>query len=210
MGLRVRAAARDLGVAYSTLKRWIRSGTVRTVRTGGGHHRVADAEIDRLLARRHPDAGGRARPVAADMPIDALRARNRLPGFVEEVRIDGLLAQIRLRAGGQVITAVIYRRRRQSPEAAARRRRGGHRQVDGSDDRPSGRAGDRTRGAALGRTAASRRGTAPITVAPMTRWTGVSGRDVVSIDSRSEPCILGRSNRAPGRHVVANRGRGQS
>jgi molybdopterin-binding protein len=108
MGLRTaRGAARDLGVAYSTLKRWIRSGTVRTVRTGGGHHRVADAEIDRLLARRHSDAGGRARPVAADMPIDALSARNRLPGFVEEVRIDGLLAQIRLRAAGQLITAVI-------------------------------------------------------------------------------------------------------
>jgi molybdopterin-binding protein len=36
-----------------------------------------------------------------------LSARNRLHGFVDEVRIDGLLAQVRLRVGGQSLTAVI-------------------------------------------------------------------------------------------------------
>jgi len=36
-----------------------------------------------------------------------LSARNRLHGFVEEVRIDGLLAQVRLRVGDQTLTAVI-------------------------------------------------------------------------------------------------------
>ena len=46
-----RAAAERLGVGYS-LKRWVRSGKVRTTRTEGGHHRVAEAEIDRLLARQ--------------------------------------------------------------------------------------------------------------------------------------------------------------
>jgi excisionase family DNA binding protein len=45
-----RAAAERLGVGYSTLKRWVRSGKVRRTRTEGGHHRVAEAEIDRLLA----------------------------------------------------------------------------------------------------------------------------------------------------------------
>ena len=34
-------------------------------------------------------------------------ARNRLLGFVEEVRIDGLLAQVRLRVGNQTLTAVV-------------------------------------------------------------------------------------------------------
>ena len=48
--LTARAAAERLGVGYSTLKRWVRSGTVRTTRTEGGHHRVADSEIERLLA----------------------------------------------------------------------------------------------------------------------------------------------------------------
>jgi len=36
-----------------------------------------------------------------------LSARNRLHGYVEEVRIDGLLAQVRLRVGDQWLTAVI-------------------------------------------------------------------------------------------------------
>ncbi|MNC88910.1 Molybdenum-pterin-binding protein 2 [compost metagenome] len=39
--------------------------------------------------------------------IVALSGRNRLRGFVEEVRRDGLIAQVRLRVGDQVITAVI-------------------------------------------------------------------------------------------------------
>ena len=37
----------------------------------------------------------------------ALSGRNRLRGFVEEVRIDGLLGQVRLRIGDQTLTAVI-------------------------------------------------------------------------------------------------------
>jgi molybdopterin-binding protein len=104
----VRAAADRLGVAYSTLKRWVHSGHVRTTRTEGGHHRVSEAEIDRLLARQQP--GKRTRPrkaLAADESIGGLSARNRLHGFVEEVRIDGLLARVRLRVGGQSLTAVI-------------------------------------------------------------------------------------------------------
>ena len=39
--------------------------------------------------------------------IVALSGRNRLRGFVEEVRVDGLLAQVRLRIGDQMLTAVI-------------------------------------------------------------------------------------------------------
>jgi molybdopterin-binding protein len=36
-----------------------------------------------------------------------LSGRNKLHGFVEEVRTDGLLGQIRLRIGDQALTAVI-------------------------------------------------------------------------------------------------------
>lgn len=108
MALRtVRAAAAELGVAYSTLKRWVHTGHVRTTRTEGGHHRIADVEIDRLLARRQP-ASRRRRPAAgADESLGGLSARNRLHGFVDEVRVDGLLAQVRLRVGDQSLTAVI-------------------------------------------------------------------------------------------------------
>ena len=102
----VRTAAQRLGVAYSTLKRWVHSGRVRTTRTEGGHHRIAEAEIDRLLTRQQPDTQ-RARPAVPDESIGGLSARNRLHGFIDEVRIDGLLAQVRLRVGEQSLTAVI-------------------------------------------------------------------------------------------------------
>ena len=105
--LTVRAAAARLGVGYSTLKRWVHSGHVRTTRTEGGHHRVSEAEVERLLARQQPDAPARVASAADDEAIAGLSARNRLHGFVEEVRIDGLLAQVRLRVGDQSLTAVI-------------------------------------------------------------------------------------------------------
>jgi molybdopterin-binding protein len=105
--LTVSAAAERLGVAYSTLKRWVHSGRVRTTRTEGGHHRIADAEVDRLLARQQPDARRVPATVDTDETLVGLSARNRLHGFVDEVRIDGLLAQVRLRVGDQTLTAVI-------------------------------------------------------------------------------------------------------
>ena len=38
-----------------------------------------------------------------------LSGRNQLRGIVEEVRVEGLLAQVRLRVGDQSLTAVITR-----------------------------------------------------------------------------------------------------
>ena len=105
--LTVRVAAERLGVGYSTLKRWVHTGHVRTTRTEGGHHRVSEAEIDRLTARHQSAPRARIHPTGQDESIAALSARNRLHGFIEEVRVDGLLAQIRLRVGDQTLTAVI-------------------------------------------------------------------------------------------------------
>jgi molybdopterin-binding protein len=102
-----RAAAERLGVGYSTLKRWVQSGHVRTTRTEGGHHRVAEAEIDRLLARQPVAAGRRPARMDDDESLGGLSARNRLSGHIEEVRVDGLLAQVQLRVGDQRLTAVI-------------------------------------------------------------------------------------------------------
>ncbi|HUC74348.1 MAG TPA: TOBE domain-containing protein [Vicinamibacterales bacterium] len=106
--LTVRAAAERMGIGYSTLKQWIHQGKVRTTQTAGGHHRLSEAEIDRLLARQAPEP--LARPSEPHTPpgvIVALSGRNRLRGFVEEVRTDGLLGQVRLRIGDQTLTAVI-------------------------------------------------------------------------------------------------------
>jgi molybdopterin-binding protein len=106
--LTVRAAAGRLGIGYSTLKQWIYQGRVRTTQTAGGHHRISDVEIDRLTTRRAPaDGPAAARAPGATGLIVALSGRNRLRGYVEEVRIDGLLGQVRLRIGDQTLTAVI-------------------------------------------------------------------------------------------------------
>jgi molybdopterin-binding protein len=102
-----RAAAARLGVGYSTLKRWVRSGRVRTTRTEGGHHRVAESEIDRLLARHQPVDRKHRAQTEDNESLGGLSARNRLFGYIEEVRIDGLLAQVQLRVGDQRLTAVI-------------------------------------------------------------------------------------------------------
>jgi molybdopterin-binding protein len=106
--LTVRAAAERMGIGYSTLKQWIFQGKVRTTTTAGGHHRLSEAEVDRLLARHTSSADTPSR--TAKRPsglIVALSGRNRLRGFVEEVRIDGLLGQVRLRIGDQRLTAII-------------------------------------------------------------------------------------------------------
>jgi molybdopterin-binding protein len=105
--LTARVAAERLGVGYSTLKRWVRNGRVRTTRTEGGHHRVAEAEIDRLLARHQPPARRRLTRTDEDESLGGLSARNRLFGYIEEVRVDGLLAQVQLRVGDQRLTAVV-------------------------------------------------------------------------------------------------------
>jgi molybdopterin-binding protein len=101
-----REAARRLGVSYPTIKQWIYKGVVRTQPTAGGHHRIPDSEVDRLLA-----TSGRPLPPAAALhgPIVALSGRNQLHGIVDEVRSEGLLAQVRLRIGDQTLTAVITR-----------------------------------------------------------------------------------------------------
>jgi molybdopterin-binding protein len=104
-----RSAAERLGVSYSTFKQWIYKGSVRTVRTRGGHHRIAEAEIERLLSAtgRVPKSTATTRQVSG--VLVSLSGRNQLRGIVEEVRVEGLLAQVRLRVGGQRLTAVITR-----------------------------------------------------------------------------------------------------
>ena len=106
--LTVREAARRMGIGYSTLKQWIYQGKIRTTQTAGGHHSVSEAELDRFLARRAPAkrAAKGAQPKTTGI-IVALSGRNQLRGFVEEVRSDGLVGQVRLRIGDQTLTAVI-------------------------------------------------------------------------------------------------------
>ena len=58
---------------------------------------------------RQRAAPRRARRAARRRRIVALSGRNQLRAVVDEVRVDGLLAQVRLSVGGQSLTAVITR-----------------------------------------------------------------------------------------------------
>ena len=111
--LTVRTAADRLGVAYSTLKQWIYDGSVRTTRTNGGHHRIAESEVLRLQmaqgGRRVTTPPKQIAPAGTRGVLVALSGRNQLRGIVDEVRSDGLLSQVRIRIGDQVLTAVITR-----------------------------------------------------------------------------------------------------
>jgi molybdopterin-binding protein len=107
--LRVGEAAARLGVSPQTLKQWIYKGTLRTVQTAGGHHRISAAEVERFLSRGVSRKSTKSRQTRAPIVLAALSGRNQLRGIIEEVRTDGLMGQIRLRIGDQTLTAVITR-----------------------------------------------------------------------------------------------------
>ena len=95
-------AARVAGVSYPTLKQWIYKGKVQSVKTAGGHHRVARSEIDRISGAVRPKTL-REKPIG----IDAISGRNKLHGVITDVRYEGLLVQITIDVGGQSITSII-------------------------------------------------------------------------------------------------------
>jgi molybdopterin-binding protein len=102
MPLKPKDAAIRLGVSYPTLKQWIYSGKLRTVRTAGGHHRIPEQELERFIPKTEIKSGPEGR-----RNFRRISGRNQLVGKVLEVKVDGLMAQVRLSIGGQVITSII-------------------------------------------------------------------------------------------------------
>jgi molybdopterin-binding protein len=101
--MRPRDAARLLGLSYPALKQWIYKGKIAAIKTGGGHYRIAESELDKFLFRRIERA-----PVAERrMRYRNISARNQLVGRVSEVKLDGLLAQVEISIGGCTITSII-------------------------------------------------------------------------------------------------------
>jgi molybdopterin-binding protein len=103
--LRVPEAARRLNVGRSTLKQWIYEGKVRSIQTPGGHHRIPASEIARMTEFSGRRKVKRSKPVG----LEAISGRNKLVGKVTNVHIEGLLAQVTLDIGGQLITSIITR-----------------------------------------------------------------------------------------------------
>ncbi len=73
-------AARALGISLDTLRRWDKSGRIRTERDAANRRLVPVSEIARLKG--------------ADP--DRMSARNHFRGVVREVKVEGLLAQVEL------------------------------------------------------------------------------------------------------------------
>jgi len=98
MDLTIGEAAQAIGVSADTLRRWDRAGKLRTVRDARNRRLVPDAEIERLTHRpRRHEAG------------DALSARNRFPGVVRSVEVDGVMALVEIEAGPFLVTAAVTR-----------------------------------------------------------------------------------------------------
>ena len=49
--LKLREAALELQVSFPTIKQWIYKRKIRSIKTAGGHHRIPQSEVDRLLFR---------------------------------------------------------------------------------------------------------------------------------------------------------------
>ena len=103
--LKPRDAAVELHVSFPTIKQWIYKKKIRSVRTAGGHHRIPQSEVDRLLFRtRAKTAPERS------LVMRRLSGRNQLVGRIESVQISGLMAEVIVSIGEQQITAIITAR----------------------------------------------------------------------------------------------------
>jgi molybdopterin-binding protein len=100
--LKPREAAAALGVSYATVKQWILAGTLKTVKTPGGHHRVPQSALTPMLksAPKKEKTSSRDR-------FRQVSGRNQLVGQIVEVKFSGLLAKVVLSIGDQRITSII-------------------------------------------------------------------------------------------------------
>jgi excisionase family DNA binding protein len=65
----------QLRISYPTIKQWIYKKKIRSNRTAGGHHRILQSEVDRLLFR----TGGKSEQERKE-EIRRVSGRNQLVG----------------------------------------------------------------------------------------------------------------------------------
>jgi molybdopterin-binding protein len=97
-----REAAAEIGVSYATIKQWILAGKLKSTKTPGGHHRVAQSALGPLLksSPTEPSIESRER-------FRTVSGRNQLVGTIVDVKFSGLLAKVVLSIGDQQITSII-------------------------------------------------------------------------------------------------------
>ena len=96
-----RDAALRLGISYPTIKQWLYGGKIKASKTPGGHYRIDEGDLDALLHKaKSPETPRREM-------MRTVSGRNQLVGRVVELKLDGLLAQVKISIGGQVLTSII-------------------------------------------------------------------------------------------------------
>lgn len=96
-----REAAIRLGISYPTIKQWLYRDKIKATRTPGGHYRIDESELDGLLhAAKRPETPRREM-------MRTVSGRNQLVGRVVEIKIEGLIAQVKLSIGGQILNSII-------------------------------------------------------------------------------------------------------
>jgi len=103
--LKLRDAALQLGISFPTIKQWIYKKKIRSIRTAGGHHRIPQSELDRLLFRTRARTEKERKQL-----VRHVSGRNQLVGRIDAVQISGLMAEIRISIGDQQITSIITAR----------------------------------------------------------------------------------------------------
>src|ERR1700680_4795832 len=99
--LKLGDAVLQLGISVPTIKQWIYKKKIRSIQTAGGHHRIPQSELDRLLFRTR----GKTEQ-EREQAIRRACGRDHPMGRIDGVRISGLMAEVRISIGDQQITSI--------------------------------------------------------------------------------------------------------
>ncbi len=97
--MRIADAAALLGVSDDTVRRWVESGRLIAGEGGAGPRTVDAARVALLMAQQAP---------VVDAPVQQ-SARNRLPGIVTRIEMDGVMALVEIQAGPHRVTSLMAR-----------------------------------------------------------------------------------------------------
>jgi molybdopterin-binding protein len=89
--MRIRHAARYLGVSDDTVRRWVEQGVLEASTDASGR-KVVDGYDVAQVARRHASTPAPPEGVASS-------ARNRFVGLVTDIRTDTVMAQVEMQCG---------------------------------------------------------------------------------------------------------------
>jgi molybdopterin-binding protein len=98
-------AAAQLGISVPTIKQWIYKDKIRSIKTTGGHHRIPQSELDRLLFKTR----GKTEKERSQQK-HRVSGRNQLVGRIDSLQVSGLMAEVVVSVGSQQITSIITAR----------------------------------------------------------------------------------------------------